>query len=148
MTAGSLFLVALVLGTTFMCGLNWIVQAVHYPLFDRVDRGRWTEFHREHSQRIGRIVGVPWALQGLGAIGLVAKRPEGVAMGLVVLSLLLAGVTVVATVVFALPAHGRLAERFDAEVHRRLVLTNWIRTVAWTAGTVVAAVMVLQAIDR
>jgi hypothetical protein len=30
------------------------------------------------------------------------------------------------------PAHGRLAEGFDAGVHARLVATNWIRTMAWT----------------
>jgi hypothetical protein len=31
------------------------------------------------------------------------------------------------------PAHGRLAEGFDASVHAVLVRTNRIRTAAWTA---------------
>jgi hypothetical protein len=31
------------------------------------------------------------------------------------------------------PAHGVLAEGFDADAHRRLVASNWIRTIAWTA---------------
>ena len=34
---------------------------------------------------------------------------------------------------------------YDDGVARRLVSTNWLRTAAWTAGTVCAAALVLQA---
>ena len=30
------------------------------------------------------------------------------------------------------PLHEKLAAAFDAKVQQRLVLTNWIRTIAWT----------------
>lgn len=143
---GAVLLAVHVVGTAFMCGLGWIVQAVHYPLFDRVDRTGWTEFHRDHSRRIGFVVGLPWAMQGIGAIGLLVRRPEGVGPGLVIAAVVLAGVTVLATVVFALPAHERLSTGFSDDVHRRLVVTNWVRTVAWTAGAVVAMVMVIGAV--
>ena len=140
---GALLLAAHVVGTAFMCGLGWIVQVVHYPLFDRVDRGRWAEFHAEHSRRIGLVVGLPWAMQGVGAIGLLLWRPPELPLTLVLLALVLAGVTVVATVLLAIPEHQRLGSGFDATSHERLVATNWIRTVAWTAGAIVAAAMVV-----
>ena len=31
------------------------------------------------------------------------------------------------------PCHSRLAQGFDEPTWRRLVATNWIRTVAWSA---------------
>ena len=42
------------------------------------------------------------------------------------------------------PLHGRLARGLDATALRRLVLTNWIRTAAWTLR---AGLLVLLAIQ-
>ena len=36
------------------------------------------------------------------------------------------------TALIQVPLHQRLGGGFDAEVHSRLVTSNWIRTVAWT----------------
>ena len=48
------------------------------------------------------------------------------------------------TAVIQIPCHHRLAQGFDDRVHRRLVRTNWIRTVAWTAR----GVLVLEALRQ
>lgn len=138
------FLAAHVVGVSFMCGLGWFVQVVHYPLFTFATGPRWTEFHAAHSQRTGWVVGAPWALQGFGALALVVQRPSDLGIGLVLLAVVLAGATVVVTVALALPAHARLAEGFDAAVHRRLLLGDRVRVAAWTAGTVVAVLMVVS----
>jgi hypothetical protein len=42
------------------------------------------------------------------------------------------------------PAHEGLSQRFDPDLTRRLVRTNWIRTIGWTARGVLAVVMVLR----
>jgi hypothetical protein len=39
------------------------------------------------------------------------------------------------------PLHARLAKGFDAVTHRRLVLSNWLRTAAWTGRGILALVM-------
>ena len=145
---GAVLLATYVVGTSFMCGLGWVVQIVHYPLFDRVDRARWTEFHAEHSRRIGLVVGLPWAMQGLGSIGLLLWRPPVLPLTLVLLAVVLAGLTVVATVLLAIPEHERLGAAFDVDGHARLVATNWVRTIAWTLGTIVALVMVVDVTSR
>ncbi|MFM8303256.1 MAG: hypothetical protein ACKOA9_02995 [Actinomycetota bacterium] len=131
-------------GASFMAGLGWFVQIVHYPLFAFVDRDQWDEYHSEHSRRTAGVVAVPWAIQGFTALALVAARPAGVSVVLIGIAVVLAGVTVAATVAFALPAHASLARAFDPDVHRRLVRTNWVRTVAWTSAVMVAAVMLVQ----
>ena len=42
----------------------------------------------------------------------------------------------IATAIFSVPAHNRLLTEFDSNAHRRLVLTNWIRTVGWSARAI------------
>lgn len=132
-------------GVAWMTGIGWFVQAVHYPLFGYAVGPRWTEFHAEHSRRTALVVGLPWALQGVTVLALLAVRPAGVPVGLIVVAVLLAGTTVLATVAFALPAHGRLATGHSDAVQRRLLRTGWLRTLAWTAGTGVAVAMLLVA---
>jgi len=45
------------------------------------------------------------------------------------------------TVFLQVPRHTILSDRFDAEVARTLVSTNWIRTAAWSARLLVAVFM-------
>lgn len=139
-------LVVNLIATSFLCGLGWTIQVVHYPLFDRVDPERWADFHAEHSRRIARVVAFPWAAQGATVVLLLFVRPSAVPVALVLVDGALAAATVVATLALAIPEHQRLAEGFDRHVHRRLVTTNWIRTFAWTGGVVVASWMVVLAL--
>jgi len=41
--------------------------------------------------------------------------------------------------------HAKLALGFNGGVHRKLVATNWVRTVCWTVRGVVAILMLLWA---
>jgi hypothetical protein len=43
----------------------------------------------------------------------------------------LLGVIWASTALVQAPLHGRLVSGFDAEIHRRLVRSNWVRTLAW-----------------
>jgi hypothetical protein len=43
------------------------------------------------------------------------------------------------------PAHRRLSEGYDDEIVRRLVRTNWVRTIGWSSRVVVALAMILTA---
>ena len=52
------------------------------------------------------------------------------------ISLCLLAVVWISTFAVQVPLHRRLAEGYDAARHRRLVLSNWIRTLAWTARAV------------
>jgi hypothetical protein len=48
------------------------------------------------------------------------------------------------TFLLQVPCHDRLSRGWDEGVHARLVQTNWIRTVLWTARlAVVAAIAAL-----
>lgn len=121
-----------------MVGLIWMVQLVHYPLFDRVAPERWAAFHGDHSTRITWVLAVPMPLQLLTALVLVAAPPAGADRALLGVALGGVAVALAVTALVSVPAHEALSAGYDADAHRRLVSTNWIRTVAWTVAAVSA----------
>ena len=124
--------------TLYLAGMIWCIQIVHYPLMSRVDHDRFAEFHHQHSLRIGSIVIVPMVLELMVSVLLAASVPNGVAPALPRLGLVLTGAVWISTFAIQVPLHRRLAGAFDAHVHRRLVRSNWIRTIAWSLRAAIA----------
>lgn len=124
--------------TAFLAGLIWVVQLVHYPLFDRVEAGAFPSFHAAHSRRISLIVVPAMALEALLALLLVLRPTAGVSPGLAVAGLLLVAVNALSTAFLQVPLHRRLATGFDPAAHRALVRTNVVRTIAWSARLAIA----------
>lgn len=145
MTAsGSLLLAAHLLATTAMAGLIWFVQVVHYPLFAAVGRDGFVAYELDHTRRTSWVVGPFMAVEGFTALVLVAA-PVGDTRALALVGLLLLAAVHASTVLLQVPAHRRLSARADAEVMAHLVRTNWIRTIGWSARSVVAVAMILAA---
>lgn len=119
--------------TLVLVGLIWTVQLVQYPLFARVGEEAFAAYHRGHSQRIGWLVVPLMTVELLGAVWLAADPPAAVEAGAAELALALLVVIWVSTALLQVPCHRRLAHGFDRRVHLRLVQSNWLRTVAWTA---------------
>ena len=125
--------------TAFLTGLIWVVQLVHYPLFDHADAARFVNFESSHSQRITWIVGPMMLAEGFtglwilvdayGGGGVLAEPAALVNVGLLAL-------VWASTAFLQVPAHTTLAAGFDADAHRRLVRSNWIRTATWSVRTV------------
>jgi hypothetical protein len=125
----------------FLTGLIWTIQVVHYPLFDAVAAERFVAYEAAHSSRITAVLAGPWALQGVTTAWLLLATPPNVPLALVALSAALAAVPVLVTLALSVPAHRVLGRGFDAAAHTRLVTTNWLRTVAWTAHALVATAL-------
>ena len=133
------------ISTLVLVGIIWTVQVVHYPLMALVGEERFVAYEAAHSPRMAAVVMIPWTVQGLTTLGLLVARPAGVPAALVVIAAIAAAVPVIATVLASVPAHVALGSGFDAAVHRRLVRTNWIRTIAWTAHAPVAVAILVAA---
>jgi hypothetical protein len=129
--------------TWALVGLIWTIQVVHYPLFDAAASGDYARFQARHVARITWLVGPLMPAEALLATVLLLLRPAEVPPLLPALGLALLAVVWLSTALLQAPLHARLAERYDARLHRRLVGTNWIRTAAWTARGVVAGWMLL-----
>lgn len=123
--------------TCGMTGLIWFVQVVHYPLFARVGCGDFAIYEQHHTRRTGWVVAGPMLLELALAVALVWL--SGGVMEWSALALL--GIVWFSTAIWQIPMHRRLESGFDADAHRRLVTTNWVRTVAWSLRAVLSLVM-------
>lgn len=119
-----------VAATWWMVAVIWFVQWVHYPLFANVGAEAFSRYEAAHVSRITPLVMIPMLVELGTGIALALRQPSlpgvWVAAGLIAF---VWGVTLFLSV----PAHQALSANFDVDVHRRLVATNWLRTVAWTA---------------
>lgn len=124
--------------TLSLVGLIWTIQVVHYPLFARVGTAEFVEYQHRHMRRITWVV-APLMFAELGAASLLfLMMPSD--------PLAVAGVSLVAviwlsTALIQVPCHNRLVDGFDEQSHRKLVNSNWIRTVAWTIRGVLSLAM-------
>lgn len=127
--------------TWFMVGLIWFVQVVHYPLMARVGGDGYTDYQKSHMARTGWVVAPAMFAELLTALALLRWRPPQIPAAAAWLGA--AGVAVIwaSTAMLQVPQHQRLTTGFNTSAHRRLVLTNWIRTALWTARALLVAWM-------
>lgn len=128
--------------TWFLVGLIWMIQVVHYPSFSSIDRVGYQTFQHRHMAQMGRLIGLPWLIEGLFVIALFIWAPTSVIRALAAVGGLLEGAVIAVTVFSSIPAHAALSEGFSEDSHRRLLRTNWLRTAAWTARGVIAAIVI------
>lgn len=119
--------------TLLMTGSIWFVQIVHYPLMDAVGAENFTEYHRRHQDLTSYVVGPVMLFELTTAIALLYLGWQSSVSNWALANLVLLGVIWASTFLVQVPCHERLAKGFSREAHRRLVNTNWIRTVAWTS---------------
>ena len=118
--------------TLVMVGVIWMCQVAHYPLF--ADIGSAMPRYQERNVRLTtRVVGLPMLVEAATVIALLIWRPAEIPLWTALLGAALLVVIWAATVLFSVPMHGRLGQGYDVAAHRRLVTTNWIRTLAWSA---------------
>lgn len=129
--------------TGLMAGLVWFVQVVHYPLFASVGEEKFKAYAAAHQSRTTLIVAPLMLIEAASAIGLLLMWPTDAGpRTLAIVSAALLAVVWASTFGVQVPLHTRLARGFDATIHRRLVATNWLRTLAWSARAVIATLMV------
>ena len=126
--------------------LIWLVQVVIYPSFEEVDPDRFHDFHERYMKVISFFV-VPLMLVQVGAHGawvVAALSGTGLSAAAVVslLSILLAWLS---TAVWSVPCHRSLSGVGNSpELVRRLVRTNWLRTLAWTMVWVIGLTVAVR----
>ncbi len=118
--------------TVYMVGLIWMVQVVHYPLFAEVGSEKFAGYQTRHQWLTTLVVGPPMLIEAFSAVLLVWYLPNGVNYVPVIVGIVLVLVIWASTALVQVPCHGKLNHGFDKQTHRRLVRSNWIRTIAWT----------------
>ena len=126
---------------TLWGGLIWFVQIVHYyPLYANVGREQFPEYEGLPNRLTTWVVGPAMLIELVTAATLLkysaiaSSSLAGTCLGLLILIW-------VSTAALSFPADDALTSRFSAGAYRKLVNTNWIRTVAWTARGLILMVI-------
>ena len=143
-----LVLLANVASTLMLVGLIWFVQVVHYPQFARVGADRFTQYQSEHVRLTKWVVALPMLVEAATSAALVWQPPLQDLDSACWAGLSLVIVIWVSTAVLQVPRHNALAKGLDSKAHRGLVLSNWIRTVAWSLRGVLVLFLVNQSVTR
>ncbi|MBC8100522.1 MAG: hypothetical protein H7Y11_13850 [Armatimonadetes bacterium] len=127
-----MLLLANAAATLLMTGVIWLIQVVHYPLFDRVGAEAFRTYEAAHTNLITCVVLPLMLIELLTAILLVAQPIPQVPPLVIWVGLGLVGVVWLTTAFVQVPLHGQLAAGFDVGAHQALVASNWVRTIAWS----------------
>ncbi len=133
-------------GTIFMVGLIWFVQRVHYPLLAQVDVDQQISVGAEHQRRTAQVVGLPMAVEGVSTLILLVDRPDQVEWLLPLMGAILLAISLGSTVFLSVPLHQKMVNQPSAELGKKLVSTNWPRTISWTLRGVICVVMCAQTV--
>jgi hypothetical protein len=110
--------------------LIWLVQLIIYPSFAYIDEAGFVNWHRKYIKRISSLA-IPLMLaQILLVLTLVFLDP------CVPSFLMLSGIVIIwiSSFYLSVPCHKKLQKNGkDQAVIKRIVQTNWIRTILWTA---------------
>lgn len=139
-------LLAHLAATLMMVGVIWFVQIVHYPLFARVGSGGFALYSEAHSRLTTYVVGPPMLVEAATALLLVFRRPEEITLAAAITGFSLVAVIWLSTILLQVPRHTTLGSGFDHTAWSSLVLSNWVRTVAWSARGVLVVWMAGQVI--
>jgi hypothetical protein len=142
-----LIFVANVLVTLYLTGLIWTIQVVHYPLFAKVGAAGWLDYHGAHNAAITAIVALPMLLELGLSFALIAARPDKLPIWVAYAGFGLALLVWIATAALSVPIHGQLSAGLDLAAVKRLVTTNWVRTLAWTAHSALLGYGLLSVIE-
>ena len=115
--------------TAALVGLIWTVQIVIYPLFSRIGTEAFRNYHQSYMARIGSVVG-PLMVAELVTAALVIYQGERSPWFLV--SLVLLAMIWLSTWILLIPLHKQLEVGFTPTAHDKLVIGNWLRTLAWS----------------
>lgn len=107
--------------TTSLMTLIWLIQILHYPTFHHIERMKFSRFAGFHSSRISFIV-MPLMLAELVLCLLTWDY----------ISLFLVALIWISTFTLQVPCHHSFATGYSEVTVKRLISTNWIRTLLWT----------------
>ena len=127
--------------TWFMVGLIWLIQIVHYPLFNYVGSEEFRVFHENHINLITPVVGIVMTVELITSVIIIFQHPNGVRNWLGIVGVTLLGVIWISTALLQINLHNMLGYKFDEDVLEMLINTNWIRTICWSLRGIILLIM-------
>ena len=126
-----LFVIHLV-STSFMVGVIWIVQLVHYPTFLFIDEQKSNDFQKFHMSRISYIVMPAMTTELFSGIYIFIYSNMAIDSNLFLLALTVLIINWIITALVFVKMHNKLLINYKIEIISLLVKWNWLRTLLWS----------------
>ncbi len=134
--------------TLFLVGLIWMVQIVHYPLFNDVGEQNYISYQQRHQSSITYVVGPMMLIELATAIMLIWFPVDGISKPMIFTGIGLVVLIWLSTAFIQVPCHEKLVKSFDLAAYNWLVNSNWIRTFAWTARGGLVTWMLVRVLSK
>ncbi len=165
----SLILFSNIIVTSFLVGLIWFVQIVHYPIFKEVGKQNFHQFHLAHTTLTGKVVILPmllelglsfwlvWEGYEINCVLTTNQVSENMVMRMgnfYLYSFIALFFTILLWILTAwifVPLHGKLGDEnkgYDLEIMKKLVSRNWFRTFFWSLQLLFLIYMVMEVTDN
>lgn len=112
-----------------LLGLIWTIQLVHYPSFVYVSSERFIDFEKMHTFKISLVVMPLMIIELITALSMLylnSMNVPSMAYTAIIVFIWLS------TFTFSVPCHKKLYLGKDIKIIKKLISTNWIRTILWS----------------
>ena len=141
-----IFLLNLVLAFIAV-GLIWTIQLVHYPSMRFIPKERFVEYHNFHSVRIS-FLAIPLMVTELGtSLILFYQNYNNAIQTIFLINLVIVALIWLSTFLIQVPLHNALSKEKQSEKLSKLICTNWIRTILWTARSILMILFLAFAME-
>jgi len=121
--------------TWALVGISWYSQIIHYPLYKKIKEG-FVEYERSHIRRTAFFLAPLMLIEVISAVILVGLS-QGELTTFAITNLILLIFIWLATFLFQVTQHQKLSVRFSKKILSNLIVSNWVRTLIWTAKGIV-----------
>eukprot|EP01047_Picozoa_sp_COSAG01_P002070 COSAG01_NODE_52_length_31456_cov_125.226648_28_plen_139_part_00 len=116
----------------WMTSLIYLIQWVHYPSFHYIDPSKSLNYAKFHQSRISLIVLPIMTVELFSLLYLLKQNTQST---IYILATILLVIIWLSTFLLQVPCHQQLLKTHDLKSINKLILTNWIRTIAWSIKT-------------
>jgi hypothetical protein len=120
----------------YMTGVIWLVQCVNYPLAKFISAEDFTPYQNAHIKAITPVVAPFMIAELASSVALLNLVPYDCTHCALVNNLIIGfwvNVLIwVMTILFSVPLHQKLKFGWNPELHKKLIYSNWVRTLSWS----------------
>lgn len=129
----------------FNAGCMTTLQLQHYALYPLVGKESFAKYMEANNRAATIPAVIPAIVALLLSIVIAVRPPSFIAVGEVALLIALNVIALISTFVWQRPLQSTMAQRgYDETITRRLIATNWLRTIAF----LINAILAVAVLDR
>ena len=114
--------------SSFMFGLIVTTQLVTYPLFSSINNSGFTKYHVNYVNKISKVAGPAMIMELIIASFLLYNFGNLSSKLIFLITILI----FLSTLLIQVPIHDRIKYQANNFLFKKLVMTNWIRTLLWS----------------